>query len=424
VTTSRDNPVDARGLGSRLRDLRERIPPAWRLAGLAYLATRLPLLLFAVVIEHYAPPRLRPGHFLFHGGEPHSHWLVDAFQKWDAYWFLNIVREGYQFYGPIEQVSGVVAGIPETNVTPFPLYPMLMAAGGWLIGDPAVAGLLLSQVALIGSFALLYRLVRLDDDEAQARRVVWFFAAVPWGYAFSAIYSESVFFFLTLAAIYAVRRDRLVLGGVAGMLAALSRLNGVLIALPMLIELWRRWRARRVLNDGTEDTGGAELPEARPLSVPRALFALALVPAGTLGYFAYLWWLTGEPNAYFIGQQGWHKSLVPPWTHLVEWLTSSDLDAEDRLDIATAIVVGLTLALSYGRIRASYWAYFAASFAVLMSSSYLLGLPRYAAGLFPIYFAYAAFERARPEQGRALLICFAAMSPLIFWVWTRWSYAF
>lgn len=378
---------------------------AWRLVATAYLVTRLPLVLFAYLIAHFGGRPLRYGHFLFHGGQPHTNWLVDAFQKWDAYWFLHIVREGYQFVGPVEQVSGVVAGIPETNVTPFPLYPMLMKAGSWITGDPALAGLVISQVALLIGMWALFRLGRIEFGEAGARRVLWFFALVPWGYAFSAIYSESLFFALTVGAILAVRCDRPGLGGVLGMFAALTRLPGCLVVIPMVLDLHRRRR----------EAGQGVFP---------AMLWLALVPLGTAAYFAYLWWLTGEPAAYFVAQQGWHKELVPIWHHVADWLTAPRLDGQAMLDIAT-IAVGLAILVGGWRtLRRSDWTYMAVSFAVLFSSSYLLGLPRYMAGVYPIYLVLGRFASVRPQAGQAVVIAFAMVGPMVFWIWTTWLYAF
>jgi hypothetical protein len=373
----------------------------WRVALVAYFATRLPLLLFAGLINYFRPATLRDGHFLYHGGAAHDTWWIDAFQRWDAYWFLNIVREGYHFHGPVEQVSDVVAGIPETNVTPFPLYPALMSAGEWLLGDAALAGLVISQIFMMLAMVWLYQLIQRDRGADVAKTAVWFFAVFPWGYAFSAIYSESLFFALSIGAVLAVRKGRPGLGGIAGLLAALTRMPGLLIAIPMAIEILRdrdrsRWQLGFVL----------------------------LVPMGTLLYFGYLWQLTGEPFAYFIGQQGWHKELVPLWYHPLRWVLSPELGPETYLEVASAAFMGAILIAGWRRLRWSYWFYLAASFALLMSSSYLLGLPRYCAALFPMYIALAEIAQRKPAVGQAILLVSAMISPAVFWVWTTWRYAF
>ena len=380
------------------------VPMPWRLALLAYAATRIPLVLVAWVLQHYRNGALPPGHFLFHGGAAHSNWLIDAFQKWDSYWFLNIVREGYHFVGPVEQIHNVTAGGIETNVTPFPLYPMLMKLGG-VFADPSWVGFVISQIALIISFRLLFSLARIDFDRGTSQLAVWLFAVVPWGYAYSAIYSEAVFFGLLVGAILATRHNRLLLGGLLGMFACLARLPGILIAAPIFIEgvaFWRAGKSGRL----------------------RVIVAAGLVPFGALLYFTYLWFLTGEPNAYFVGQQGWHKELVVPWSHLYLWLSVDSLDAQHVLDIGCTVFSIGVLIIGFKRVRRSYWIYALLSVLLLLSSSYLLGLPRYLSAVFPIYLILAELGSRRPAIARLVFISFSMTAPLVFWVWTSWYYAF
>lgn len=382
------------------------MPLAWKIALAAFLVTRVPLVVEAWVIEHHTPYELGEGHFLYHGGEAHPSWLVDAFQKWDSYWFLNIAREGYQYYGPVEQVYDVHPGQPETNVTPFPLYPLLIKGGAALVGDASLAGLLISQIALILGLVALFQLTALDAGRPRAELAVWLLVLVPWTYAFSAIYSESVFFACTVGAVLAQRRDRYLAAGLLGMLAALTRLPGVLVIVPLWIEHIGRYGFAQMRQGGWR------------------VLLLLLVPLGTAAYFGYLWWLTGEPTAYFIAQQGWHKELVPFWHHPVTWLTTDDLTTEQLLDLVVFTVVVATLVAGWRRIRWSYFVYAVLGVLILMSSSYLLGLPRYAAGLFPLYLIWSDLGVRRPMLGKALVVGFAMLAPVVFWVWTSWYYAY
>ncbi|MBN1641972.1 MAG: hypothetical protein JXA09_12120, partial [Anaerolineae bacterium] len=75
--------------------------------------------------------------------------LLGVWQRWDTLWYMAIARDGYH------------AG--DTRIFAPPLYPWLMRAGGWLLGgsDAAylVAGLIVSNLACIGLFIYLYRLI-------------------------------------------------------------------------------------------------------------------------------------------------------------------------------------------------------------------------------------------------------------------------
>jgi len=377
----------------------------WRTASLAFAATRLPLALFAWILHRFLGPASPASTFLYHGGAPHANWLVDAFQKWDAYWFLNIVRGGYHFHGVQEQVQGVVAGIPETNITAFPLYPLAIKAVSWVVGDPAVAGLIVSQICLFLALVLLYRLAKLDLGDSGAAWAVWLFAVQPWTYAFSAIYSESLFFMLVVAAVLAARRNRFYLAGLAGMLAAMTRFLGVLVLIPVGLEYFFARREKR-------------------FRVDRTAPSLALIPLGMIIYFGYLWRLTGDPFAYFTAQAGWHKQVVGPWYHLVRWLTSGAFNGEVLFDLGVVVFMVALLVLGYRLVRRSYWIYVLAYFLVLMSSTSLLGLSRYCAGLFPVYLILAALAERSPQVGRTVLILFAMSAPVVFFVWTGWASSF
>lgn len=378
---------------------------AWRVAAVAFAATRLPLVLFAWVLHRFLGPASPANAFLYHGGAPHASWLVEAFQKWDSYWFLNVVREGYHFYGAQEQVRGVVAGVPETNVTVFPLYPMAMKAFSWVLGDPAVAGLVVSQVCLLLALVLLYRLARADLGESGATWAVWLFAVQPWTYAFSAIYSESIFFALTVAAVLAARRGRFLWAGGAGLLASLTRLPGVLVLIPVGLEYLRSRRGERFRIDGR-------------------LLSLALIPFGLALYFGYLWRLTASPFAYFAAQAGWHKQIVGPWVHVVRALSRGGSAGGSLLDLAVIAFMAGLLVLGYRLLRRSDWIYMLAYVLVLVCSANLLGLPRYSAGLYPVYLVLAGLGARSPQTGRAVAALFAMSAPVVYFLWAGWVSSF
>ena len=60
----------------------------------------------------------------------------------------------------------------------YPLYPLLMRAGGWVVGSPLLAGVLISLACFLGALVLLHRLVALElgsaarAPDAAARRVL------------------------------------------------------------------------------------------------------------------------------------------------------------------------------------------------------------------------------------------------------------
>src|SRR5919202_251794 len=105
-----------------------------------------------------------------------------------------------------------------------PLFQLLLKVGYDLTTWPMpVVGVLISNLALLGALAVLYRLVRLDYGDTVATRTVWLFALFPTAFFFSAVYAEALFLLLTVASIYCARTDRWGRAAAFGFLAALTR---------------------------------------------------------------------------------------------------------------------------------------------------------------------------------------------------------
>ncbi len=98
----------------------------------------------------------------------------------------------------------------------FPLLPLIMRAAGWLIGDLMVAGVLVTNLALLLASLLLYRLVDEEWGGPTAGRAVWYFLIFPTAFFGSAIYSESLFLLGAIGALYFARRGYWETAGLTG----------------------------------------------------------------------------------------------------------------------------------------------------------------------------------------------------------------
>ena len=161
-----------------------------------------------------------------------AHWLVEPLRNWDGLWYRLIALEGY------------AGGTQSAKAAFWPLLPGIMRGGSELTGwTPESVGYLVANLAFLGALLILYRLILLDfGDAVLARRTLWALALFPTALFFSAVYTESLFLFLSVAALYLWRRDMLWLAGLVGVGAALSRSGGVFLILPFLALLWDRHR--------------------------------------------------------------------------------------------------------------------------------------------------------------------------------------
>jgi hypothetical protein len=216
-----------------------------------------------------------------------AHWIVEPLRNWDGLWYRLIALEGYD------------GGVQSARAAFWPLLPGLMH-GGVLVSGLTVdtIGYLFANVAFLGALLLLYRLIALDfGDPAVARRAIWALALFPTALFFSAVYTESLFLLLVVAALYLWRRDLPWLAGLVGIGAALCRSGGVFLVLAFLALLWDRHR---------RDWRGY-WPGIIPAFLPIA---------GPLIFAAILQRDQGNWNAFIDVQEQWNRYSAMPWETL------------------------------------------------------------------------------------------------------------
>jgi Gpi18-like mannosyltransferase len=302
-----------------------------------------------------------------------SHALLAVWGRWDAVHYLDIATQGYQ----------------GTDMAFFPLYPLLIRIVGSLAGNHLIAGLLISNASFFFGLLFLYKLLEHEYDRAVARRAIFYVSIFPTAVYFTAVYTESLFFMLTAASFYYMRARLWWLAGLFGFLAALTRVEGVLLIVPFLIE----WYA-----------------QDRPLSLRSLvdLLAGALIPLGLAFYMAYLWVLRADPLYFSHVQVHWNRHLAAPWVSLANAVgkivhgAGAQVVANQSLEIAfTLLIIGVLLG-GWRRLRPSYIAYMALSILVPMSTSNLMSMPRFALVLFPM-FAILARWGERPWVNNVIL---------------------
>ena len=186
--------------------------------------------------------------------------FAETFAAWDSGWYFDIAQRGYYWSS-----SG------QSSIAFFPLYPMLMRALAWPFGggDRAlwIAGIALSYACLFLGLAVLHRLTaKMSGDRETARRTLLYIAVFPFAYFFTQVYTESLFLLTSVSAVAAAVASRWGWAGFFGALAALTRPNGILIALPLgLLALAGRPR----LAELAAPRGGAR-PGALSASAPSA----------------------------------------------------------------------------------------------------------------------------------------------------------
>lgn len=156
----------------------------------------------------------------------------EQWRHWDTNFYVGIATQGY---------------INRQTMAFFPLYPLLMRAVITITGNPIIAGMLVSNVAELVMFVVLYRLVEEDFGKERAFYTVFFFALFPSAFFFSGVYTESLFLCLSVLCFYQLRHGRWFFAGLAACFAGLTRPDGVYLLIPFCYEyLGRIWQQQQL----------------------------------------------------------------------------------------------------------------------------------------------------------------------------------
>jgi hypothetical protein len=398
----------------------------WVSRALVWAAGLLAVVIFGVLPDRAGPldPLDRTEPF-----GPLGNLLVAPGARWDARWYLAIAELGYD---------------QSTRTAFFPLYPLLVAVGGALTGSPVVAGIAISCAALFVALTVLHRLVVLELGVEVARPALLYIAFFPAAVFFSAVYTEALYLALSVGAVYAARRGNWAVAGLLGALASSTRSIGFLILVPLaLLYLYgpRGDRPGRGLGGG--------LRPRHPLRADAAW--LLLVPAGLVGYLAYLGITMGDPLSPFHVQSEWQREFAGPLGAVWEGAVAAfaglrQLMSFSREPVYYPAAVGDPLVVAvrhlvlfaflafaavatigtFRRLPAAYGAYVVAALAVPLSTPAagqpLLSLPRFMAVLFPLHMWLAAWA---VERGRRRAVLGVLGAGLVAWsaLFSTWVWA-
>ena len=315
--------------------------------------------------------------------------FAETFAAWDSGWYFDIAQRGY-YWSPSSQSS----------LAFFPLYPLLMRALAWPFGggDRALwtAGIALSFACLFLALAVLHRLAEtLTGSREAARRTVLYVAVFPFAYFFTQVYTESLFLLTSVSAVAAAFASRWGWAGVFGALTALTRPNGILIAVPLGILALRG--------------------RPRPAELARRAAALALVPLGFSAFCAFAWRLSGDPLGWLRAQAQWGYTVGNrPWVELMRLLDglerqglygyffSDPLAPYYFVHGVVALVFVALVPTVFTRVGLALGAYVAVSLYVPLTGNALEGIGRYAATLFPVFILLGQVRSRRVHE--AILI--------------------
>ena len=225
-----------------------------------------------------------------------------ALSQRDSYWYLSIVRRGYQF------VSFDKIAYEQSNVAFFPGYPLAVAGISHLLSvDPELGLYLTAQLFCWLMWVYLFLFYRRWQIpplwQILASLIIFIY---PTSFYLCVGYSESLFMASLLGFLYwFIYWDRpllMLLAGIHGLAMSATRIVGLPVALIPLLNLWQGSRGRRRL---------------------WTMVTVGLALLGGLGFFFYCqlrfgrWDLYMEMQSYFTGVKANYQALFQAHTYVL-----------------------------------------------------------------------------------------------------------
>ncbi len=294
-------------------------------------------------------------------------WL-EPWQRWDTPQYQAIAARGY-------------AAFDTALFTP-PVFPFLMGSMAPVFGgDTLASGLFISGLACLTCLLAVFQIARYEtNDEHVAFRAALFLAVFPTAFFLSAAYSESLFLVGAMLSLYNARKQRWVVAGLWGALAALTRITGPFLVVPLTFAAWQAWRNRDW----------------------RAWLAPLITGLGALIFPLYVWFgLHQSPGAILAASATRGGRLTIPGWNLIaaaSRILHGQLIEENLIElIFTAIFIVLTIFIwknlprLYGVYSVTLMLFFVSR---LGSPQPLVSMARYVLEIFPAFLLLAIWSRS------------------------------
>lgn len=287
----------------------------------------------------------------------------NSLMRYDSLHYKAIAEEGYT---PVRTAF-------------FPLYPILATGLSVITGASVTVSLFaISFIFLIASAVVVAYWVRFELKERKSKSSPWItlllIGLFPTSFYLALGYSESLFVFMTVSALFAYRKKLYWLAAIAIALATATRVQGGALAVFFLLDYlfarrWIDWKK---------------------------LIPVAIAPLGLVAYMSYLGMTFGNPFEFIAAQQNWGRLNA----NIIENLQSSF-----RVQYLWYLpVLALMLAAVWKCLGKTWFIYCLVFVLIPLSSGRLDSLNRYIVALPPLFLALTLYLESKSERTKLVYI--------------------
>ncbi|MEI9914087.1 MAG: mannosyltransferase family protein [Candidatus Saccharibacteria bacterium] len=268
--------------------------------------------------------------------------------NWDGPDYIKLSLHGYT---NVEQASF------------FPLYPILIHVLDKVIHSSLISALIISWTCLVGCHLFYIKILRRiipSKNNLNTLKGLAFFVLFPTSVFLVATYTESLFAFLSLAAIYYALDKKYILSGLLMLLGCITHLDGIFVLALVCMILW----------------------EGR-VKLKKIITTLVLGLIGLAGYSYYLGVKFSHPLSFILSQKS-HGWLNHHYTEIFQSI--------DFFNVVFIVLLLLTIVYWWNRRRSfSYYSFLFLLIPII--GNQFGGFNRYMLVAFPVQFmAYDYFK--------------------------------
>ena len=336
--------------------------------------------------------------------------FLKMWSRWDGERYVWLAKYGYGV--PFEKETEFY------NIAFFPLYPWLMRVLTLIIPSAEIAGMILSTLLYSGAMAFMYALVAKDYGKKVAKLSVLLISIAPFSFFFGSVMTESLFLFTTVLSWYLIKKKKWFLAALAGALCAMSRVVGVLILIPYVIE---------IIENNSESFKNKKYKEFYIKCFKQGIWGIITI----LGLGVYLllnYHYTGNPFkfleyqrtywthsfAYFgVGLQDLFKNIFANYNELKAKITFYGPQA-----ISFAFSA-LLMALCCKKHKSAYTMYYVAYFIMVTSDMWYMSGGRFMLVIIPLYIMLAE----KIKNNNLLIVVCITLSTLLYAIYSTYYFA-
>jgi len=323
--------------------------------------------------------------------------IVDSFLQYDTLAYLDIAENGYN--------SNYHNGIG--NYGFYPLFPFLIKMFSFI--GYGLSAFLISNILSFIAVTLLYILFR----EESKKKAIFYFLLFPTAYFLTAAYTESLFITLTIGVFLAAKREKWFYVGILGFLAAMTRIQGVLLFIPIIYMYYKKYLSKISMNN---------LIKAAKSTKLNILFLL-MIPAGFAVFMLYLYSVTGDITIHFKNHLLYGRYLTMPWYGIgnaISGMTSglfSFIYNGFNLFILIFFTIMLWFCWKFYRIH-EYTIYFLISFLLPLFATTLQGFSRFMLPVFPAFIVMTKLsEQKKYDYALKIIYILFIVALVAFTIW-------